>query len=368
MQLIFFSVSGLFLLFGHFLIWLAVVKLFGLTAVGTKVTVAIIIIVLFISAIAASYFIHKWDNLATRWYYMIAAFWIGVLVNFFLAVLLVLLLKVFGFWFGFNLSSLLISLIIIIITLSLSVYGLYNAFTPRIKDYEVKIKDLPLAWQGKSVVQISDIHLGPVYRERSFSRTVKKINALEPEAVFITGDLFDGMEADFSWLNRPFDSLKTTKGIYYSFGNHDLYLGFDRVKNLLKESPVEVLDNKRVVVDGLQIIGINYSFDRSFDLYKAILEQSGYTESQPSILLFHEPKNITTASQAGIDLQLSGHTHHGQLFPFNFLAKIAYKGFGYGLFTQDNFSLIVNSGLGTWGPPMRTVNQSEIVRIKLLPL
>jgi predicted MPP superfamily phosphohydrolase len=368
MQLIFFAVSALVLLFGHFLVWLAVVKFFGLTALSAKITAAVIIALLFLSAIVASYLIHKWDNLATRWYYMIAGFWIGVLVNFFLSLLLVLIIKMLGIWFGFSLSPAVYKTILIIGTFLISAYGLYGAFIPRIKDYEVRIKDLPLAWQGKTVVQISDIHLGPVYRKHFFSRTINKINTLNPEAVFITGDLFDGMESDFSWMNTPFARLKAPKGVYYSFGNHDLYLGFDRVKDLLKNNPVEILDNRRVLVDGLQIIGINYSFDRSFDLYKTILDQSGYTETQPSILLFHEPKRIDAASQAGIDLQLSGHTHRGQLFPFNALANLAYKGYGYGLSKLGTFNLIVNGGLGTWGPPMRTTSQSEIVRIKLLPL
>jgi hypothetical protein len=368
MQLIFFAVSALVLMFGHFLVWLAIVKLFSVTALSTKIGIAVVIVLLFLSAIAASYLIHKWDNLATRWYYMIAGFWIGVLVNFFLGVLLVLIIKMFETWFGFHLSPFVYRTILISATLIISAYGLFSAFTPRVKDYEVRIKDLPLAWQGKTVVQISDIHLGPVYRRHFFSRAINKINTLEPEAVFITGDLFDGMEADFSWMNTPFTKLKSPKGVYYSFGNHDLYLGFDRVKALLKNSPVEILDNRLVLVDGLQIIGINYSFDKNFDLYKAILEQSGYTEAQPSILLFHEPKNIATASQAGIDLQLSGHTHRGQLFPFNILANLSYKGYGYGLSKLGSFNLIVNGGLGTWGPPMRTTSQSEIVRIKLLPL
>lgn len=368
MQLIFFAVSALVLLFGHFLVWLAIVKIFDVTTLSTKISLAILVAVLFLSAIASSYLIHKWDNLATRWYYMIAGFWIGVLVNFFLGVLLVLVIKMFETWLGFHLSPFVYRTILIAATVVISAYGLFSAFTPRVKDYEVKIKDLPLAWQGKTVVQISDIHLGPVYRRHFFSRAIDRINALEPEAVFITGDLFDGMEADFSWMNTPFAKLKSPKGVYYSFGNHDLYLGFDRVKDLLKNNPIEILDNRRVLVDGLQIIGINYSFDKNFDLYKAILAQSGYTESQPSILLFHEPKNIVTASQAGIDLQLSGHTHSGQLFPFNLIANWAYKGHGYGLSKLGDFSLIVNGGLGTWGPPMRTTSQSEIVRIKLLPL
>jgi predicted MPP superfamily phosphohydrolase len=368
MQLLFFAVAALVLLFGHFLAWLSIVKFFSVSSVGSKVVIALIIVFLFISAIAASYLIHKWDNLATRWYYMLAAFWIGVLANFGLMVLLVLIIKLLAAGLGFNLEPQAVKGILILGTLFISGLGLFYAFTPKVTEYVVKIKDLPLAWQGKSVVQISDVHLGPVYRKKFFSRVMDRVNELKPEVVFITGDLFDGMEADFSWMNTPFAKLKAAKGVYYSFGNHDLYLGFDRVKDLLKKNPIEILDDRLVTVDDLQIIGINYSFNQDFDLYEAILEKSGYNEAKPSILLYHEPKNIELASKAGIDLQLSGHTHRGQLFPFSLLAKLAYKGRGYGLFVKDNFSLIVSSGLGTWGPPMRTTGQSEIVKITLQAL
>lgn len=158
--------------------------------------------------------------------------------------------------------------------------------------------------------------------------------------------------------------MSAPRGVYYSFGNHDLYLGFDRAKELLKE-PVQVLDNRLVTVDGLQIIGLSYSFNKDFDLEKEILEQVGYNQSQPSILLFHEPKNILLAKNAKIDLQLSGHTHRGQLFPINWIVRGIYQGYGYGLFQEGDFSLIVTNGVGTWGPPLRTSGRGEIVKIIL---
>lgn len=173
------------------------------------------------------------------------------------------------------------------------------------------------------------------------------------------------MESDFSWLNKPLDDLKAKKGLYYGFGNHDLYLGFEKVSELMADKNLVILDNKLKEVDGLQIIGINYSFRNDFDLEKEILYQSGYDKSKASILIFHTPTNIALAKSAGIDLQLSGHTHDGQLFPFNFPAKWMHAGYGYGLFKENGFNLVVSSGIGTWGPPMRTTARSEIVKILL---
>lgn len=365
MQLIFFAVSVLILLLGHILMWYVTVRLLDITTLTGRIVTAGIILFLFLSTVAASYLIHKWDNLFTRWYYIFAGFWIGLLGHFGVMLIIIMLLKAMSLAFGFPIPSVLLKSIFFAGALIVSVIGVYRAWCPKISSYDIDIKDLPAAWDNKVVVQISDVHLGPVYRERFFSRLVDRINALQPEAVFITGDLFDGMEADFSWLESPFNNLSVPKGIYYSFGNHDLYLGFNRVISLLQGNPVTVLDNKMVVKDGLQIIGINYSFNSDFDLEEAILKQVGYDQTSPSLLLFHVPKNTDLAKSAGIDLQLSGHTHDGQVWPFNYVAKIAFKGYSYGLFQDGDFSLIVNAGAGTWGPPMRTSARSEIVKITL---
>lgn len=365
MQLIFFAVSIFVLFLGHIVVWLILIGLLPVALLADRALLGAIVFGLFLSTIISSYLIHKWDSVFTRWYYMFAGFWVGLLANFGVMSVIVLTIKVFSLFFPLPSLRILYQFIFFGGALLLSLYGLYKAWMPKVISYEVSIKDLPDSWDNKVVVQISDVHLGPVYRERFFGRLLKRVQALNPEAVFITGDLFDGMESDFSWLNHPFTKMSVPRGIYYSFGNHDLYLGFNRAMELLKGNPVVILDNKLVEKDGLQIIGINYSFNKDFDLEEAILEQVGYSKSKPSILLFHEPKNIALAKKAEIDLQLSGHTHNGQLFPFNYLAKLSYKGYGRGLFTEGDFSLIVNCGAGTWGPPMRTSGQSEISKIIL---
>lgn len=365
MQLIFFAVSLIVLLLGHIIFWLIFVRLLGIDSLQYQIVAGIIIVFFFLSVIISSYLIHKWDVFLTRWYYILSGFWIGLLVNFGLMTGLILVIKLIGLGFDFTLPGFYIRLIFFGGALLLSLWGICNAWLPQVKEYEVYIKDLPAAWDNKTVVQISDVHLGPVYRKKFFSRVIEKINQLQPEAVFITGDLFDGMEGDFSWLNHPFTKLKTNQGIYYSFGNHDQYLGFKRAKQLLEGNPVKILDNKLEEVNGLQIIGINYSFDKYFDLHQAILDKVGYDKAKPSILLFHAPKDIDRAKQAEIDLQLSGHTHRGQLFPLNWLAKWSHQGYGYGLFRDGNFNLIVSSGVGTWGPAMKTIGYSEIVKITL---
>lgn len=365
MQLLFFSVSALVLLSGHALFWYILVRLFNLHSFLPQIAAAVVLGGLYLSAILATYFIHKWDNAFTRAYYIFACLWLGFLVNLILVAAVILAGRFALGLAGYALPAVLIKSILFGGGLIISTIAVYRAMVPVVKTYEVGITNLPEAWEGKTVVQLSDVHLGPVYRQKFFRRVIERINRLEPDAVFITGDLYDGVESDFTWMNHPFKELRAVKGIYYGFGNHDLYLGFNRVMGLLSDNPVTVLDDKMVVVDGLQIIGINYAFNNDFDLEKAILEQVNYSAALPSVLLLHAPQNIDLAKKAGIDLQLSGHTHDGQMFPFNYLTKWAHKGYGYGFFEEGEFSLVVTSGAGTWGPPMRTSARAEIVRIIL---
>ena len=365
MELIQFSATLLTLLGGHALFLSVVIRFFSIDSPTVQAVLGFAMLFLFLSVLFSSYLIHKRDNIFTRIYYIASALWIGVFVNLATVSALIVVLMIVGNAVGFHLPFWLQNIIFFGGGAIISGVGIYNALKPKIVEYEVFIKDLPDSWLGKTVVQVSDVHLGPVYRKRFFYSVIDQVNSLEPEAVFITGDLFDGMEAEFSWLNHPFTRLHAPRGAYYSFGNHDLYLGFSRVKRLLSENPIKILDNKLVVIDGLQIIGINYSFDVNFDLERAIRKLEGYREDLPSILLFHAPKNIDAAKKAGINLQLSGHTHDGQMFPYNLVIKWGHRGYGYGFFPEGDFNLVVNGGVGTWGPPMRTSARSEIVKLVL---
>ncbi len=365
MQIIFFAVSTVTLLASHALFWYIFIRFFHIVSVYGRIAAALVLFFLFLNAIVSSYIIHKWDNIFTRYYYILSVFWIGLSFNLCLAAALIAVLKLADWSFDFYLPDLYLKIIFVASASFLTLIGLYRAWRPQVKEYTVTIKDLPESWQNKTIVQLSDVHLGAIYRKKFFYRLIDKINDLDPAAVFITGDLFDGMDAEFSWLNHPFARLNAPQGIYYSFGNHDLYLGFNRVIDLLKENPVKILDNSMAVVDGLQIIGISYSFNSDFNLEAEILKQINYSAAKPSILLLHAPKNIDLAKKAGIDLQLSGHTHDGQLWPFNYIVSWAHKGYGYGFFHEGDFSLVVTSGAGSWGPPIRTAARSEIVKITL---
>ncbi len=301
----------------------------------------------------------KRDMLILRALYLISSTWLGIMLNLGLAAAVVSLIDL-----SIPLSQSVQLAAWIIIGLGLGIIGHALAAWPRVREEEAYIDDLPEGWEGKKVVQISDLHLGPIYRHRFFGRILRKIKALSPEALFITGDMFDDIDLEFDWVDKLMTGFSAPRGVYYSFGNHDLMLGFERVKAALSGDNVRILDNEKIESAGLQIIGIDFSFDRQASL-GAALEKAGHDSKRPSILLFHEPKGLDEAKARNVSLMLSGHTHYGQFFPLNFLTTAYYHGHDKGIYHEGSFSLSVCVGTGTWGPPMRTNSRSEIVAITL---
>jgi len=345
--------------------WYLIIFLFGITNPVARLMIGIIILALAVSTFFSSIIIHKKDTLWVRIFYIISCSWLGVLLNFALTALVLTPI----FWL-FKINGIILSpesfrILLILGTIISSAKSFYNAHEIEVKRYVITIKNLPAAWQNKRVIHISDVHLGPVLREDFFHRVIKKVKSLNPAAVFLTGDLFDGSESDFSWVNSPLNNLNAPLGLYYSLGNHDFTLGANRVMELLNGEDITVLNNRMVVKEGMQIIGLDFNPDRNFDLDRAILAHSGYSAANPSILLFHEPKETVKSQGIGIDLQLSGHTHAGQMFPFNFLSRLLYHNHAHGLFRRGDYTLSVTAGVGTWGPPMRTGSRSEIVELTL---
>ena len=274
------------------------------------------------------------------------------------------------------------------LVVAVSGYGVWRAFHPVIKEIEVEIKDLPVHWKGKTIVHLSDIHLGTINRKSFMMNIARRVNGLEPDLILITGDLFDGMGGDFPSFITPLKSLEASKGVFFITGNHEVYLKLIEPLSVIKRAGIKILDNELVDVEGLQIVGVSFpEFDKGIDVGPLFGPAGSYDPLKPSILLYHTPTNIlqgsgdaasrrysaywspdtsmALAKDKGIDLQLSGHTHKGQLFPFGIVTKIVYHGYDYDLHKENAFHLYTTSGVGTWGPPMRIGSPSEIVVISL---
>jgi predicted MPP superfamily phosphohydrolase len=236
-----------------------------------------------------------------------------------------------------------------------------HSYRTQVKHVSVTLSRVPEYWKNKKAVLFSDSHLGHVRNIGFIRKVVKLINAQQPDIVFIPGDFYDGPPANHVELAAELKNLQSTHGTYFAMGNHEEFRDKSVFLNALKQAGVRVLDNEKVDIQGLQIIGLDY-FDTVWSARQAqILNSLFIDRSRPSILLKHVPSHIEVAESAGISLQLSGHTHLGQMFPIGYITKQVYKGFHYGLQGYKTMQILTTSGVGTWGPPQRIGTNSEIV-------
>ena len=245
----------------------------------------------------------------------------------------------------------------------------YAAAGPKVKRVRVPLSKLPRAGSGYVIAQLTDIHIGPTIGLDFLATVVRDTNALDPDMVVITGDLMDGSVEQLRKLVEPLRDLKARDGVFFVTGNHEYYSGAVEWCAHLGTLGIRVLRNEHVDIRGLfDLAGVD---DRSAkgmapghgqDVAGAV---AGHDPSKALILLAHQPKAIDEAVAAGVDLQLSGHVHAGQIVPFNWLAKLE-QPFVQGLHRSGNTWIYVSAGTGYWGPPMRVGTTSEITRIELV--
>jgi len=193
------------------------------------------------------------------------------------------------------------------------------------------------------------------------------INQADVELLCIAWDLFDGMDGRLEHLLDPLNQIDAPYGIVYADGNHETYLGVGRALRALWHTKTKILRDEIVTFDGLDIIGIDYPEPWEYkDIAETILALPGYDPESASILLYHTPHQVKKIAKTGIKLELCGHTHKWQLWPYSLLTYIAFWRYHYGLSTLWDYNIYTSSGVGTWWPPMRVWTESEIVIIKLL--
>ncbi|MCU0287934.1 MAG: metallophosphoesterase [Acidobacteria bacterium] len=255
-----------------------------------------------------------------------------------------------------------------IITGIIVLVSLYNGLrNPIIKEITLPIKKLSAQWRGFSIVQLSDVHLESYKTAKMFGFTVDKVNALKPDLILITGDLIDSNICEEDMFCQQLERLRAPYGIIAITGNHEFYAGIDFFNHLAERAHIKVLRNERVVVgDFLEILGLDDDEARRFGGKGPDLEAAfqGCDLSKPIILLYHRPDNFVKAVKRGVDLQLSGHTHGGQIPPMDLLVWLYYK-FPMGLYKVDDSFIYTTYGTGYWGPPMRFLSRNEIVKITL---
>jgi predicted MPP superfamily phosphohydrolase len=358
------AVFEVLLVFVHLAVYETLAAAFGIGGVFLGVLFSVLALT-FASATALSRF---YNNAIVRWYYVFAAYWFG-LVNFlfFFGAVTFFLVMAVSYPLGLYPSLPLLGAFCFGAAFLVFLYSAWNSGRAEITKITVTLPNLPASWKGRKIVFVSDVHLGNTRGAAFMAKVTKKIAALEPWALFIGGDLYDGTLCDEKEIVAPLGSLRPPGGSYFISGNHEYYL-FERTApgfvDALGVVGVRVLHNEKIDLDGVTVVGVDdKSIDKKGDL-KEILDGITIEGNKPSILLRHIPLDMEVAAQKGFSLAFFGHTHNGQIFPLNLFTKIIYKGYDYGLQKYSSMQTYTSSGVGTWGPPLRLGTKSEIVLVE----
>jgi len=354
----------LLLFFGH---WLVYETWMYFSRPGTPQEVRALQIalgVLSVTFIAASTLSFRFNNPLVRMFYTISAAWIGTL-NY-------LVLGAWGCWIVYGAGLLMkapanrpeIGAVLFGAAIAVSLYGIINASLVRVRRITVKLPGLPEAWRGRTAALVTDVHLGHVRGAGFLRRVIALVRKQNPDIVFIAGDLYDGGKVDADGLVAPWKNFSAPFGTYFVTGNHEGFTNPRKYIEAVEGAGIRALENERVEVDGLQILGVNYSDSRSAEQLQAILDKGGVERGRASVMLLHVPHGMAITEKHGVSLQLSGHTHSGQMFPFTWFTHRVFGSYTYGLSRFGEMQVFTSCGAGTWGPPMRVGTTPEIVLIR----
>ncbi|MFE6024168.1 metallophosphoesterase [Streptomyces niveus] len=245
-------------------------------------------------------------------------------------------------------------------------YGTANVLSgPGVKRVTVPLAKLPRAAHGYRIAVVSDIHLGPLLGKAHAQRVVDTINSTNPDLIAVVGDLVDGTVADLGPAAEPLAGLKARHGSYFVTGNHEYFGDAGEWVDHVRELGLHPLENARVEIDGFDLVGVNdiagEEEGEGPDFAKAL---GGRDTARASVLMAHQPVVIHDAVKHGIDLQLSGHTHGGQMWPVNYIAQASNPTLA-GLEQYGDTALYVTRGAGAWGPPVRVGAPSDITVVQL---
>ncbi len=258
----------------------------------------------------------------------------------------------------------------LVISFFLIAGGFINALIPKVKHYNITIRKSAGDLRSLRIAAVSDIHLGSIIRKRSMKKLSEILKKLEPDLVLLLGDIVDGeigpvLRDD---LLKYFTCPVCSDGLYAITGNHEFIGGAKRTIPYIESKGIKILKDEVITLDGgIQLIGrLDRDSKRFFGKErKALSELIALTDSsKPVILLDHQPFNLAESEKQGIDLQLSGHTHNGQMWPLNYLTQKLFE-LSYGYKKIGNTHFIVSSGFGIWGPRVRSASRSEVLLINI---
>jgi len=358
------SIIQAFLFLVHLAIYATWTFFWGTMDYSRTADLRIALAILSVSFVAASLLAHQYFNPLIRAVYTIASVWLGLVSFFFLAACASWIVYGVPLVFGVRLEKRALAAVCFGLGLVAGLCAIVNAACTRVVRITVKLPNLPATWRGRTAALVSDLHLGHVRNTGFLRRIVRKLSRLQPDVLFIAGDLFDGTAVDLAPLAKPWAEFSAPLGSYFITGNHEQFTSPGKFLDAVKQSGIRALENEKIILDGLQIVGVHDRDSGNVEKFQWILRQAALDRNVASILLVHNPNRLPVAAEAGISLQLSGHTHHGQFFPFTAIVSRIYGKYAYGLNRFGDLAVYTSCGVGTWGPPMRLGSNPEIVLIQ----
>lgn len=383
--LIFLSVGTLIISSIHYYLWVRIVKdaVFNVTYRNIGTYLFIFFAISFPFSIILSRLLSLKYSYPILW---LSYLWLGVMMLFFFSFIFADLLKVIYCIFTklLNFETFIIDIerrqfisrfiasgasAIVLVSTGIAIKNWYSKAV--VKKIKIQLSELPDIFKGFKIVQISDIHMGQMMTGKGLKEIVDIVNNLKPDLIAITGDLVDGSTSQLSDDVSFIKNLKAEHGVYFVTGNHEYYSGVEKWTKQIEKFNIKVLQNESVMIqkenDYFYLVGVNDHEAKRFgkahapDFKKAF---SGLDNARKKILLAHQPKDVRPASEYDTDLVLSGHTHGGQIWPFNYLVYLQ-QPYLKGSYQYKKTKLYVNQGTGTWGPPMRLGSFNEITEIVL---
>ncbi len=369
--LIFFGTVLLIYFSVNFLIFSRGLQAFALSPVWKKsyiITFWVIVSCFIIGEILE----HTRSSIASEWIYRIGAFWLAFMLYFSLSILLFDVIRLLKYFFHFlpEMTQTLrfrLGLATVAIVSLIVLSGHINALCTRVREISLTIPKKVTGSHEMKIAMASDIHLGALIGENREARLVSIINKQKPDLVLLCGDLVDGDigSALRKNLGKHLQEIKSPMGVYAIAGNHEYIGGIRRTLPYLESLNIRILRDQTITLpNGVQLVGRDDRDNRRMgdaNGRKSLKElMTGLEKTSPVIVMNHQPFNLDEAVTEGVDLHLSGHTHHGQLWPFNYVTQAIFE-LSWGYLKKGTTNFYVSSGFGSWGPPVRLGNTPEVV-------
>lgn len=360
MGLVFFlAVVQLGITLVHWIIWRTFDYFWPLVGPARE-SVFWVFVALSLSFLSCNILARFFPNRATRGLYLFATMWLGTTHFLFLTSVLLSLLVSFSVSFNRAFPAS-VALVFYVGALILNLYTLWRGTRVEKRILSLTLPHLPETWVGKKIAFFADTHFGNIHREFMARQVVEILKAEDPDLILMGGDFFDGPPLEADRVTAPFRSLAERIPTYFISGNHEEYGNTKEFLRSLEQSGFRIINDKVVILEGLQIVGLNFLTTRTREATDLVLHHLALDTSLSTIALKHVPRHIGVLAKHGVHLTLHGHTHRGQMWPFNLVTTWLYHGYDYGLQQYHKTLVYTTSGAGSWGPPQRFGTTQEIV-------